>query len=289
MAVARTSSSPTEPSPPPYPRDALFRPDGPINPLFVDEMVRSLMRTLPHDPDEDEPARNRRMYATMSAISGMYPRDEIEMMYCVGAVAAFHAAMAGWRIGMNGAAPNGESTRHIAGANASIRTFDSMAKGLERRQARPCVAPPGPNAWNDIDLKRYADWWTERVRACSLPLPDAEEPPPTAPLPVANEAPPVTPDAPEPQARQPAAPGPIWTTEMVAKAEAEMGEADAPPPPVEGVEPDGSIVVPDNPTPEQEAYMGARIIHNARDQWTETIASGQKPKIPRLRPGDRIP
>ncbi len=76
---------------------------------------------------------------------------------------------------------------------------------------------------------------------------------------------------------------------MIAKAEADIRTEDPGPPPVEGVAPDGSIVVPDNPTPEQEAYMGARIIHNTRDHWTDDIASGAKPKIPRLRPGDRIP
>jgi hypothetical protein len=217
----------------------------------------------------------------------MYPRDEIEMMYCASAMAAYHAAMAGWRIGMNGATPNGDSTRHITTANASIRTFDTLIKGLERRQARPCAAPMGPNNWEDTDLERYADWWTVRVRACSVPQLHSEEPPPTAPIPTEPppaEAPPDSPETPEPDT-----PDPVWTAEMIATAEADIPAEDPGPPSVEGVAPDGSIVVPDNPTPEQETYMGARIIHNTRDHWTDDIASGEKPKIPRLRPGDRIP
>jgi hypothetical protein len=195
--------------------------------------------------------------------------------------------MAGYRIGMNGATPNGENTRHIAAANASIRTFDTMLKGLERRQARPCAAPMGPNAWDDTDLERFANDWAERVRACSVPKSGGQEPHPTAPLPAPSPPPSDEPSA--SQAPEPDPPAPAWTAEMIADAEAEIATADPPPPPVEGVAPDGSIVVPDNPTPDQEAYMGARIIHNLRDRWADEIDSNEKPTIPRLRPGDRIP
>ncbi|HVY17387.1 MAG TPA: hypothetical protein VHB27_19350, partial [Rhodopila sp.] len=401
--MARSSSSAAPPLPraaqPPaaqpraaLPRAALFRVDGPICDIIVDDAIRSLMLCLPNDPDEHETHRNRRIYAAIRAVEALGPRDEIELMYAVQAVIAHYAALACWRLGMNGAAPNGENTRHLAAASAAVRTYDAMVKSLERRQARaieavpaakrraaslatplaaasavpsggpaedpsgrpggdapvgyvppgdtpadtpadtpvdvpadmptdtspgnasddrpgtaapgtpgtPVDVPPPPlsgnsleGPWSRRDLGRFIAALEERLR----PDRDPAAPPPVLLPPGPSAASPSTagtclPETPFPGTVLPEtpagkAPAPVWTEAMIAETEAQPAPAAPEPPPIEGVEPDGSIVVPENPSPEQETYMGLRIIRNMRETWTEDILAGRSPKIGPLRPGDR--
>lgn len=272
--MPRTSTTPPPPPEPPYERDALYRPDGPLNPVFIYDVLRSLMRALPHDPNEADRFRTNRMYSALCALSGMYPRDEIEMMYGAAAIMSFHASTACYRLGMNGAQPNGENTRHITAAGSAVRTFDSLIKGLERRQTRPMTMPRGPQDWtplapadNLLSLERQAL---------------GDDPDPTAP-PI-RTAPGETPQRFERPTPAAAMAAPVWTAAMVETARAAL-DRPPPPPAIEGVQPDGSIIVPENPTPEQEAYIGKRLIENSRDD----VGSGGKPRIPPIRPGDRIP
>ncbi len=271
--MPRTSTTPSAPPEPPYDRDALFRPDGPLNPVFINDTLRSLMRALPHDPDESDRFRTNRMYGSLCALSGMYPRDEIEMMYAAAAVMAFHASAACYRLGMNGAQPNGENTRHITAAGSSIRTFDSLIKGLERRQTRPMAMPQGPRDWSHVTpadnillLERLARGEGETLAAPPIR---------TAP----NQAPQIF----VRPIQEIAIAEPVWTPEMIRNARADL-DRDLPPA-IEGVQPDGSIIVPENPTPEQEAYIVQRLLDNSRAD----VRSGGRLRIPPIRAGDRIP
>jgi hypothetical protein len=248
-----------------------------LNPVFASDMFRVLMRSMPFDPEEPDSARNDRMYGALCALSGTFPRDEIEMMYAVGAIVSFHAGAACFRLGVNGAQPNGENTRHISSAGSAMRTFDAMAKGLERRQVRPMECLRAPRDWSRVDAERCLAVLANRLLGHD---PDPGAPPITT-------APGSEPSS-EPAAK-PGIPEPAWTPEMVASAKTMMDAEPPPPPAIEGVESDGSIVVPVNPTPEQEIYIAQRMIHNRRDQWADDIMSGAKPKIPPIRPGDRIP
>ncbi len=89
----QTQALPTSQSDP----GALYEPDGPISPTFMREAVRTLLRTLPlNDPNEPSHAATRRMFTALSALSTLRPRDEIELMIGVQALAAYHAAAALW-------------------------------------------------------------------------------------------------------------------------------------------------------------------------------------------------
>ncbi len=134
-----------------YDPEALFHQDGPINPLSVTEAVRAVMRAMPL-VDRTEPRGwiTRRMYAAMHALTALHPRDEIELMLGVQALCAYQAAAALWRAGMNLRYPAGDSTRHVTTAATAARTFDTMLRALERRQAKPLAVPPGrpaPHPW----------------------------------------------------------------------------------------------------------------------------------------------
>lgn len=281
MPRTTANATPQSPAPPPYPPDALFRADGPFNPTYADDVFRILMRALPHDPDEPDCARNARMYGALCTLSGMAPRDGIEMMYAVAAIISFHAGVASFRIGMNGALPNGENSRHLTTAASAMRCFDSMIKGLERRQARPLPVETGPRDWSHIDPEACLETLADRLRGTTSR-------PGAAPIQTAaRDAIKRWEDLVTEQAKPPPPkPEPVWTAEMVHKV---LMDALPKPKPVEGVEPDGSIVVPENPTPEQETYMGLRIIRNEREKWAKEIDGGGKPRIPPVRPGDRIP
>ncbi|WP_158926493.1 hypothetical protein [Acidisphaera sp. S103] len=73
-------------------------------------------------------------------------------MLGVQALSAYHAAAACWRIGMNLGQPNGNSTRHITTVCSAARTFDTMSRAPERRQAKPLSIPigrPASRIWDD--------------------------------------------------------------------------------------------------------------------------------------------
>ena len=83
------------------------------------------------------------MHSALLGLAALHPRDEIEVMLGVQAIAAYHAAAACWRIGINHHRPNGDSTRHITTAASRARTFDALLRALERRQAKPLCCPVG--------------------------------------------------------------------------------------------------------------------------------------------------
>ena len=113
----------------------------------------------------------------MCALAALHPRDEIEVMLGVQALSAYQAAAACWRIGMNLRQPLGDSTRHLTTAASAARTFDSLLRALERRQAKPLSVPvgrPDPRVWPSPDLQGMAQEWETRCRG------DQQDPDPEA-------------------------------------------------------------------------------------------------------------
>jgi hypothetical protein len=251
---------------------AIFEPDGPSNPAFIREAVRTLVRALPlEDPDEPADWSFRRMYSALLALSALHPRDEIEVMLAVQAISAYHAAAACWRLGMNARQPRGDSTRHITTAASAARTFDTLLKALERRQAK--TLPPHsdrPPAWQCETARpeQFMRFWEENCRA--------ERDDPSA----FGTTPPVE-----------------WTDDALAVAdecmereriEAETRGLDLAN--TEGILPGGGIIVPASPTPQQEAYIARRIGLAYQREYTDNLRKGVK-KLPTIRPirtGDRI-
>ena len=64
---------PNEEAAPPYNRDAIFDTDGPINPDFMLEAIRTLLRALPIDENETKAWRNRRMAGALMSSRGAAP------------------------------------------------------------------------------------------------------------------------------------------------------------------------------------------------------------------------
>jgi hypothetical protein len=220
-----------------------------------------MLRTLPADPAEPPLYAHRRIFAALRAVAALRPRDEIEMMLAVQAVSAYYAASAGWRLNMNHHRPNGDSTRHAAMAASAVRTFDSLLKALERRQAKPLPASAN-RQWTQQDLALFVETWADRCRGHEA-------------VPAEHETMPVWP----PTALR------IASELREQKNECELAAgAD-----IDSILPGG--VVPENPTLLQQAVIGQRLGHAIRRAYEENQRKGvqEMPKIPILRTGDPVP
>jgi hypothetical protein len=258
--------------PPPYDRAAIFHPTGPFNPGFMREAIRAMFRTLPLDQAEPKGWSDRRMHAALLGLSALHPRDEIEVMLGVQAMSAHHAAMASWHLGMNLAQPHGSSTRHFAAACSAARTFETMLRALERRQAKPLGVPigrPTPKTWEDA-------------------------PNPTSIIAELEESVRADEDTPDPPGQDQI----TWTPEALTAAHAQIEQdrienenrgldiANT-----EGILPGGGMILTDDPTPQQAAYMGRRLNLMYQRESAENRQKGitTKPIIRPIRPGDLIP
>ncbi|WP_428492640.1 hypothetical protein [Rhodopila sp.] len=258
-----------------YHRDAIFHHHGPFSPSFMTEAIRTLIRTLPLDPDEPQSWQDRRAHAALLGLAALHPRDEIEVMIGVQALAAYHAASACWRIGMNLRRPNGESTRHITTAASAARTFDAMLRALERRQVKPLAVPvgrPTPRIWTPADDNPSATMDHMLDRCLANQRRDA-----------ANDQ---------------AEPPPAWTEQLLAAAqeflERERIEHENEGLDIantEGILPGGGMIVMADPTPQQAAYLARRVGLQYRREFEENRLKGihKLPKIRPIRPGDLIP
>jgi hypothetical protein len=265
-----TSHDTTEPTAPSYDRAAILLANGPFNPGFM----RSMFRALPLDRAEPKGWQDRRMHAALLGLSALHPRDEIEVMLGVQAMSAYHAAASCFHLGMNKNRPNGDSTRHINAACSAARTFDSLLRALERRQAKPLAVPPGRPAersWDDAPNPAavIADL-AERVRADE----DAAD-----------------------LGGEPSA-GVVWTAEEITETEArceqdriEAENAGLDIANTEGILPGGGMILPEDPTPQQAAYIGRRLGLMYKREYAESLRKGITtiPKIRPIRPGDLIP
>jgi hypothetical protein len=262
---------PTDQPSPPYDRDAIFNDNGPINPAFVQEGVRTLLRALPIDPAEPKAWRSRRMGTALMGLSALHPRDEIEVMLGVQSLCAYHAAAACWHLGMNHHYPRGSGLRQFSAAASAARTFDTLLKALERRQAKPLSVPvgrPAPREWPEPDPNTLLRHFEER---CGRGETEAR-------------------GAPEPEV--------AWTPEAVAEAEhrlererIEAENAGLDIANTEGILPGGGMIVPDDPTPQQDAYIARRFGLSYLQECLDNRRNGDPapPKIRPLRPGDRVP
>ena len=258
-----------EPSPA-YKRDAIFDEYSPINPSFIHEAVRILMRSLPLDnPHEPESLGHRRMNSALLGLAALHPRDEIEVMLGVQALSAYHAASACWRIGMNLRRPHGDSTRHVSAAASAARTFDTLLRALERRQAKPLAVPvgrPDPRHWEKTDATGIMQAWEDR---CGDTAHREQLPPPaewaSEDLDIAD------------------------TIRKQDRIEAENAGLDIAN--TEGILPGGGMIMPADPSPQQHAYMARRVGLMYKREHAENLRRGikQMPKIRPLRTGDRIP
>jgi hypothetical protein len=249
---------------------ALYQPDGPIHPSCMREAVRTLMRTLPlEDPNEPPHFAARRMFHALTALSHLRPRDEIELMLGVQALAAYHAAAALWRLGMNLKHPKGDSIRHVTTAATAARTFDTLLKAVERRQARPLPAleRPAPRHWDPVRPAAFIATWADNCRI------DDDEP-----------------AGPDPQVE--------WTPQAIALAN-QLAEQDRVAEEnsgldlanTDGILPGGGMIVPAVPTPQQDAYLARRVALRMKREWAENQRNGikQYPRIRPLRTGDFVP
>jgi hypothetical protein len=270
----QTTTQATPPPSTPYNRAAIYQQTSPFNPSFMRESVRAMFRNLPIDPTEPQPRSDRRMHSALLGLSALHPRDEIEVMLGVQAMSAHHAALACFRLGMNHHRPNGDSTRHIAAACSAARTFDSMLRALERRQAKPLSIPigrPEPQNWDTAeDPTTVIAGLTETILADD--------------------------DPPRPQAPQ--EPDPTWTNQDQQAAQTFLDQekkekenegldiANT-----EGILPCGGMILTEHPTPQQKAYMGRRLGLMYKREYAENLRNGldQNPKIRGIRPGDLIP
>jgi hypothetical protein len=260
---------------PPYDPAAIFHQDGPIDPVFMDEAIRTLMRTMPLDAKEPRAWAFRRMHSAMRALAALHPRDEIEIMLGVQALSAYQAASACWRIGMNLRQPSGDSTRHITTAATAARTFDTLLRAIERRQAKPLAVPVGRppcQPWPRPDLPGLARDWEARCRG--------DEPDTTLGAHAAPDA------------------FACWTPKQLAIADAIRDQdrieaenhgldiADT-----EGILPGGGMIMPEDPSPQQAAYIGRRLGLMYKRQYHQSLrqGAGEIPKLRPVRPGDHIP
>jgi hypothetical protein len=248
----------------PYDRDAIFHEDGPFHPTFIDEAVRALMRTLPLDSNEPRNWCYRRMYSALTALAAVHARDEIEVMLGVQALS-----------GMNQSRPNGDNTRHFTAAASAARAFDSMLRAIERRQAKPLAVPigrPAPRTWSRRDTAATVLNLEERCRRIE--------------------------SVPEPAAPIPSEPPPVWSPEDIAIAEAilekeriEKENEGLDIANTEGILPCGGMILTEDPTPQQKAYMGRRLKLMYQREYREGLKKGitKYPEIRGIRPGDLIP
>ena len=257
--------------PDPYDPEAIFDPNGPLDPTVMEEAVATIMRGIEPDLSDTPAATGRRMYTAMRALAALHPRNDPELMLGVQTLNAYHAANAAWRRATQRHQAD-QSRRHIATAATAARAFDSMLRALERRQAKPLSVPvgrPSSRNWPPVDTEAVQQAWKHRRG-------------------LQNE----DPDLPDPD-RQDA-----MTDDELVSAWAVKGQQWLQNPNVgldiantPGILPDGGMIVPWNPTPPQEAYMERRLILRYLREQAENRRNGSRAeiKLRPIRPGDLIP
>jgi hypothetical protein len=244
---------------PSYDPEAIYHPNGPLDPTVMDEAVQTIMRGIEPDLSDTPAATSRRMYAALRALAALHPRNPPELMLGVQALSAYHAATAAWHRATQRRHQD-DIRRHVTTAATAARAFDSMLRALERRQAKPLSVPigrPSPQAWPPPDL----------------PTVQSSEP------------------------EDPAHPDQMEDDELIAAwaAKGQQWQQD----PNQGLDiantpgilPGGGMIVPWNPTPAQEAYMERRLLLLYLREQTENQRDGISApiRIRPTRPGDLIP
>jgi hypothetical protein len=261
---------------PHYDPNAIFREDGPIDPLFMADAIQALFRACPLNTKERPAAQKRHLQAALVGLAATNPRDPVEVMLAVQSLSAYQAACLCWRIGVNAVNPDRDRIRHISAAGTAARTFETMLRAIERRQAKPLSIPvgrPDPKIWRGNTMPDILQEMTARLKSLD------EEP---------EEKP----------ARQGPDPNVTWTQEDLEVAD-EIIEQDRIDQENEGLDiantegilPGGGMIMPEDPTPQQEAYLARRLALMYKREIEENLRNGitKYPKIRGIRPGDLIP
>ena len=248
----------------PYDPQAIYHPNSPIDPRCVAEALTAIKSATPIDPAEPKERVSSRMHCMLRSLSALHPRDEIELMLGVQTLCAYYAACACWRLGMNLALPHGDSTRHIVTAASAARAFDSMLRALERRQAKPLSIPlgrPEPQEWTQTGIEPYQTILSTTVEAPIRPKPPFNDD-------RANDD--------------------EVMDDSVFNAEDENAGLDLEN--TEGILPDGGMIMVEEPTPQQHAYMSRRLLLMYQRERAENHRNGitAKTEFRRIRPGDLI-
>ena len=255
----------SDPTTQPYDREAIFHRNSPIDPRCVAEAITTIKRASPIDPNEPGEAVRNRVHCMLRSLSALHPRDEIELMLGVQTLCAYYAACAAWRLGMNLTLPHGNSSRHIVTAASAARAFDSMLRALERRQAKPLSIPigrPEPSEWQQTET---ADEHLQHLLTINADAPIRPKP-----APIDNDR--------------------ATDDEILDAADFRHDYEGLDLENTEGILPNGGMIVPENPTPQQAAYIERRLVLMYLREREENRSNGitTKTKFRPLRPGDLV-
>jgi hypothetical protein len=242
-----------------YDPEAIYAPNGPLDPTVMEEILRTIMAGIGPDVSDGLDATGRRMYAAMRALADLHPRNAPELMLGVQVLSAYHAATAAWHRATLRRNPD-DIRRDVSTAATAARVCDSMLRAIERRQAKPLSVPvgrPPPQTW----------------------------PPPNLPA------------VQQPEPEEPAHPDQMPDDELITAWGAKSRQWNQDPNQgldianTPGILPDGGMIVPWNPTPEQMAYMERRMILLYLREKAENLRNGITTPIQvrPTRPGDLIP
>ncbi len=249
----------------------LYRADGPIAPRFVLQCVRDLLRALPlATPGESDEWLNRRLYAALHALAALNPRHEVELLYAVQGITAYHAAAHHWWVSMNVVPDKPANGFSPAYATAAFRVFDAALRSLDRLQSKPLPPlPPEPEpvGWDEPDPVAVLNTMAERVTNNGEPPKPPRKPATWTPEAVA------------------------YTKDLMEKNRIERDNKGLDIANTEGILPGGGMVVPRNATPNQTAYLSRRMAIDLRRQRHEAMKKGitVRLKIPNIAVGDFFP
>jgi hypothetical protein len=245
----------------PYNPEAIFDQNSPIHPRCVEQAICTIIRNTPIDPTEPRSQTSRRMFFAMRALAALHPRDEIEVMLGVQALCAYYAATACWNLCANPRLSDSDRTRHISKAATAARTFDTMLRALERRQAKPLNVPigrPAPKSWPHVDLDAHTK---DMRRRCDM----TEDPTTKGPTEAESDT---------------------MNDDELVSAWAVTGHTMFEDPNqgldianTEGILPGGGMIVPEDPTPQQSAYIDRRLMLTYLREQQENHRDGIDKKI----------
>jgi hypothetical protein len=243
---------------------AIYRHDGPIDPAFMTQAIRDLLRALLLRSNEPAAQTNCRMVAGLTTLAALNPRDEAEVMLASHAVAAHHAAMSLWWVSVQKHLA-GTSPRFVSAAAAAARGFVAILQALEKRQAtklREPDPPPPPRFWGQPeDPTAVIDTLAKR---CAPP--DH-----TGILQFTTEQA----EAIKRHVAQERFEDENWGLDLAN---------------TEGILPGGGMIVPPNPTPQQEAYLARRYAMKIQRMYQDNLKKGSTalPIPPNIRIGDLL-
>jgi hypothetical protein len=106
------------------------------------DLLRGLIRALPR-PDDGEEWQHERIAGAVGAVAGMQPRDVVEAMLAVQAIATHAAVMETYRLALTEQVADEAARRQRMTATALIRCMGDTLRLLQQRQAAPIVVVAG--------------------------------------------------------------------------------------------------------------------------------------------------